>query len=191
MSLFAASALVAVLAQEEEEGHHLIDRTPSWIWPESYEIWFGGFAILFIVGLLYWKAFPALQKGFRARTERIQKEIDDAAAAVASAEQESARIRSAKGDIAAERARILADADRQAEQLVADGRTRLAAEVEDLEAKADAEIAQLAARSGDELRAEIARLAGDAAERVVADSLDDATQQNLIEAFIARAGATR
>jgi F0F1-type ATP synthase membrane subunit b/b' len=39
------------------------------------------------------------------------------------------------------------------------------------------------------LRAEIGGLSGRAAEQLVADLLDDATQQQLIEQFIARVGA--
>ena len=60
----------------------------------------------------------------------------------------------------------------------------------ELEAKADADIVQLGSRTVDEMRAEIARLSALAAERLVEDSLDDATQQRLIEEFIAEVGAT-
>ncbi len=165
-----------------------IDQTHSWIWPEGYEIVAGGIASVLIFGLLWWKAGPVLKAGMAARTARIQKQLDDAAAAKANAEAEAIRIREAKGDIGAERARMLAEADAQAEQLLVDGRARLRAEMADLEAKAVADNAQLASRSGDELRAEIAQLAGAATDRVVADQLDAATQQDLIEKFIARVG---
>ena len=74
--------------------------------------------------------------------------------------------------------------------MLADGRTRLDAEAAELEAKARADIAAGAGRAGDELRGEIARLAGAAADLVVERSLDDATQQQLIEAYIAKVGAT-
>src|SRR4029450_6048297 len=74
--------------------------------------------------------------------------------------------------------------------LLADGRARLDAEVTELEAKADADIVLLGSRTVDEMRAEVARLSPLAAERLVEDSLDDATQQRLIEEFIAEVGAT-
>ena len=54
----------------------------------------------------------------------------------------------------------------------------------------DAEIEAAAGRSGDELAAEIARYSSNAIERVVTDTLDDAAQQDLIEGFIARVGAS-
>ena len=60
----------------------------------------------------------------------------------------------------------------------------------ELEVRADAEIASAADRSADELRAEIARYSSDAVELIAQDALDDATQQELIESFISRVGAS-
>ena len=74
--------------------------------------------------------------------------------------------------------------------LIADGRVRLETEVADLEARAVADIGAAAVRGSDELHAEIARLSGAASERLVGSVLDDATQNELIEAFIAKVGAT-
>ena len=133
---------------------------------------------------------PAVKKSMAARTERIQKELDAAAADKAAAAEEAAGIRQAKGDIEAERARILADAKAQADAVLADGRTRLTQEIADLEAKAMADIASAQGRVGDELRAEIARLSAAAVDHVVTGSLDDATHQELIENFISRVGAS-
>jgi F-type H+-transporting ATPase subunit b len=175
-----------VVASEAATTH-----THSWIWPEGYEIIAGGIASVLVFGLLIWKAGPVLKKGMAARTARIQKQLDDATAAKSNAEAEAARIRQAKGDIGAERARLHAEADATAQQLLIDGRARLAAEASDLEAKAEADAAQLASRSGDQLRVEIGQLAADAAERIVMSQLDDATQQDLIEKFIARVGVGR
>ena len=59
-----------------------------------------------------------------------------------------------------------------------------------LTAKAIADIAAAQSRTGDELRAEIARLSVAAVDHVVTGTLDDATQQQVIENFIARVGAT-
>ena len=98
-------------------------------------------------------------------------------------------IRQAVGDIGAERARLLAEADVHAEALLTDGRARLDAEIADLHAKADADIAALANRGGDELRSEIGHVAAAAADRVVEQTIDAETQQRLIEDFISRVGA--
>lgn len=163
--------------------------THHWLLPETAEIIWGGLASLLIFAALVKFAGPAIKKSMAARTERIQAELDAAAADKAAATSEAAAIRQAKGDIAAERARIMADAQAQAESIVTDGRSRLATEVADLEARSTAEIAAAGSRVGDELRAEIARLSAAAVDHVVTGSLDDATQQDLIENFIARVGA--
>lgn len=165
--------------------------TPKPILPETPEIIWGGLAFLIIFGLIVKFGGPAIKKGLANRTARIQKELDDAAQAKADAATEASQIRAAKGDIAGERARILAEADAQAAAVLEDGRARLDQELRDLEARADAEIAAAGSRAGDELRAEIARLSNAAVDHVVTGSLDDATQQELIESFIARVGAAK
>lgn len=166
-----------------------IDQTHHWLWPEGYELLFGGLASIIIFSLLWWKLLPFARNGLQARTDRVQQEIDSAAEAKASAEAEALQISQAKGDIGAERARLLAEADEQAEALIADGRVRLDREIAELHTKADADIAAALGRGTDELRAEIARLSSAAADRVVEGTLDDATQQRLIEDYIQRVGA--
>jgi F-type H+-transporting ATPase subunit b len=165
-------------------------QTHSWIWPEGYELYFGGAAAITIFGLLFWKVGPLAKKALNDRTARIQAQLDEAAEAKASAEREAADIRQAKGDIGAERQRLLAEADEQAEALLTEGRARLDREVADLEAKAAADISAGAARDVDELRAEIARTASAVSDRVVVETLDDETHQRLIEDFIQRVGAS-
>ncbi len=162
--------------------------THSWFLPETAEIIWGGLASLIIFYALYKFGWPQMKKSFEARTARIQKELDDAAADTTSAASEAAGIRQAKGDIEAERSRIMADAKAQAEVILTDGRSRLVTEVAELEARSVADIAAARGRVGDELRAEISRLSSAAVDHVVSGSLDDATQQELIENFIARVG---
>ena len=164
--------------------------THHWLLPETAEIIYGGLASLIIFYALFKFGGPLVKKSFAARTEKIQKELDAAAADKSAAATEAAGIRAAKGDIAAERARLLSDAETQAAAVLEDGRARLAVEVADVEAKAVTDIASAQGRVGDELRAEIARLSAAAVDHVVTGSLDDATQQELIENFIARVGAS-
>ena len=163
--------------------------THSWLLPEVAEIIYGGLASLLIFFALYKFGWPQMKKSFEARTARIQKELDDAAADKSAAASEAAGIRQAKGDIAAERSRIMDDAATQAEAILTDGRARLVTEVAELESRAQAEIAAARGRVGDELRAEVARLSSAAVDHVVTGTLDDATHQELIENFIARVGA--
>lgn len=164
--------------------------THHWLLPETAEIIYGGLASLIIFYALFKFGGPLIKKSFAARTAKIQGELDAAAADKAAASTEAAGIRAAKGDIATERARLLSDAETQAAAVLEDGRARLTAEVAEVEAKAVTDIATAQSRVGDELRAEIARLSSAAVDHVVTGSLDDATQQELIENFISRVGAS-
>ena len=166
-------------------------QTAHWFFPDRAEWLYGGLAFIIVATMLVKFGLPQAKKGLADRTARIQQQLDDAEADLAAAEAEAANIRAAKGDIAAERQRLLAEADTQAAAVLTDGRTRLAQEMADLEAKSLAEIGAATARVGDELRAEIARLSSAAIDHVVTGSLDDSTQQQLVEDFIARVGAGR
>jgi len=166
-------------------------ESPHWLFPEPAEIIYGGIASVLVIGALVKFALPQFKKALTARTERIQKELDASANDLALAQADASKIRTALGDIASEKARLVADAQAQADALLKEGRARLTAEVADLEAKADADIAAAAARGSDELRTEIGRLAGVATDRALASVLDDAAQQQLIENFIAKVGASR
>lgn len=165
--------------------------THHWLFPEMAEIIYGGIASLIIFAGLYKFGLPAAKKALAARTERIQKEIDNASKARSSAETEATGIRQAIGDISSERARLLAEADQQAAALVAEGRARITVEVAELEARGDADIAAARSRTSDELRSEIAQLASSASQRAVAASLTASTQQELIENFINSVGAAQ
>jgi F-type H+-transporting ATPase subunit b len=176
--------VVAILLAAKDE-----TQTPSKFWPEGYEMLFGIPASIIVFALLWKFAGPVVRKGMSGRTARIQAELDGGETARAEADAEAARIRQAKGDIGAERERLLAEADATAASLLADGRERLSQELVELDARATAEIAAASSRAGDELRAEIARLSAAAVDHVVTGSLDTATQQDLIESFIANVGA--
>jgi F-type H+-transporting ATPase subunit b len=166
-------------------------RSVHWLWPEQAELIYGSIASILIFAALYKFAGPAVAKAMAERTEAIQTNLDDSEAAKAEAEAEAASIRQAAGDIDAERQRLFADADEQADAVLTGGRARLEQEVAELEARADADIAAAAGRVNDELRAEITRLSHAATERLLADGvIDPATQQDLIESFISRVGAS-
>ena len=179
-----------LIAEEEhvvtDSNGDVVTHSP-WL-PETAEIIFGGLASLLIFFALAKFGGPLVKKAMADRTERIQKELDAAAADKAAASTEAAQIRQAKGDIAAERARIIGEAEAQAAAVLEDGRARLRAEAADLEAKADSEIAAAGSRVGDELTAEISRLSCAAVDHVVTGSLDESTHQELIENFINRVG---
>ncbi len=154
-----------------------------------YEVIIGGLATLIVFGILYKFAWPAISASMKARTQRIQDDLDSSAAARTQAEADAAEIRQSLGDIDGERSRLFAEADAEAEALLEEGRKRITIDIEEMEAAAEAESAAAAGRGADDLRADIARYSSSAIEESVTASLDDATQQELIEGFIARVGA--
>ena len=176
--------LSLIAAEDPTQTHH-------WLLPETAEIIYGGLAFVIVASGLWKFALPEIKKALAARSAKIDEQLTNAANTRAAAEAEATGIRQAIGDIASERARILAEADSQAAAILTEGRARIAAEVADLEAKADADIAASRSRSGDELRAEIAQWAAAAASSADAASLTPGTQQDLIEGFINGVGAAR
>ena len=188
MRLVNAILIAAAEEPHRDENGQIV--THHWLFPEQAEIIYGTAASLIIFYLLYRFAGPPVRKGFADRTARVQAELDASAAAVAEADTEAAEIRQAKGDIDEERERLLAAADAEAETLLADGRARLEVDLAELEARAAADLEAAAGRSGDELRSEMIRTAGSVSDDVVIETLDDATQQELIESFIQRVGAS-
>jgi F-type H+-transporting ATPase subunit b len=172
-------------------GGPLTYETHHWLLPETAEIIYGGLASVLVIGALVKFAGPMAKKALVARTERIQGDMDNARNARAKAETEASTIRTALGDINAERSRILAEADAQAAAVLSEGRTRVQAEMVEVEAKAMSDIANATGRVGDELRAEISRLSSIAIERVVASTVNDSVRQDLIEGFISKVGASR
>ncbi len=179
-----------LLAAESVPNDGIGSTSLSPYWAPMKEVIIGGLATLIVFIMLYKYAWPAISKGMKDRTARIQADLDSSAAARTQAEADAAEIRTSLGDVDGERSRLFAEADAQAAALLEDGRLRLAKEIEELEAKAEADIAAAAGRGADDLRADISRYASQAIESSVEASLDDATQQELIESFIARVGAS-
>lgn len=185
LSNVAAGLLGAEVIPNDGKGSTSLDP----IFAPLKEVVIGGLATLIVFALLAKFAWPAISKGMKDRTARIQADLDAAAAARKQAEADAANIRASLGDVDGERNRLFADAEAQATALLSDGRKRLDQEVAELEAKAEADLAALAGRGIDDLRADIARYSSQAIEASVTSSLDDATHQELIESFIARVGA--
>lgn len=185
LNLFAAGMLRAETVPNDGKG----STSLSPYFAPIYEVIIGGLATLIVFALLYKFAWPAIAQAMRDRTARIQGDLDSSAAARTQAEADAAEIRRSLGDVDGERTRLFADADAEAQALLDDGRVRLEQEVAEMEVAAEAELAAAAGRGADDLRAEISRYSSRAIESSVVSSLDDSTQQDLIEGFIARVGS--
>ena len=146
-------------------------------------------AFLLVAGLLWWKGGPAIKGMWNGRIERIANELDSAEAARREAEGSLAAVESDIADADTERARILAEARETAATVKAQIIERAGTDAADLRSRGVADVEAAKAQATSDLQAEIGVLAIGAAEAVVTNSLDDATQNDLIENYINRVGA--
>jgi F-type H+-transporting ATPase subunit b len=151
-------------------------------------IW-GTISFTLVVVLFLWKGLGPVKVMWNGRIDRIRNEVTSAADTRAAAEAKLAEVESNIANAADERQRIIAAARADAQTVKAQIIARAGTDAADLKARglADAEAAKAQATS--DLQAEIGALALGAAEKVVANSLDAATQNQLIDSYIDRVGA--
>lgn len=154
------------------------------------EVIWGSLAFFIVMGLLIWKGGPAIKAGWNGRIERIKDEIDSAEASRTAGESALADVQGRIANADAERQRILGEARQTAEALKAQLVAKANQDAADLKARASADIESAKTQVLADLRAEVAQLALGAAEAVVASNLDPATQNDLIESYISKVGAT-
>jgi F-type H+-transporting ATPase subunit b len=170
-----------LLASEEPNGLHLPSDVNEAIW--------GTIAFFVIVALLVRFAGKPITEAFAARTEQIQNELSEAEAGRAEAEGELEGVRSSVANADQEAERIVAEARTSAESLRAELEARADQEAVDLVKRAKADIEAAKAQTIADVRTEVARLTVGAAEAVVAHNLDQTTQSELIDSYIDQVGA--
>jgi F-type H+-transporting ATPase subunit b len=159
------------------------------IWPELKELYWALAAFLIVFGLLWWKAMPAAKKALSDRTERIAKEIDDAAKASTDADARLNDVQTRIANAENERQRILVEARQTAEALKAQIVARANEDAEGIKARAVTDIESSKQQAIADLQADVAALALGAAEAVIAKNLDAGTQAGLIDSYIDQVGA--
>ena len=170
-----------LLASEEPNGFLLSSDLNEVIW--------GSIAFFIILGLLIKFAGPAIKNGLTSRTERLAKELDDAAAAKAEAQTKLADVQHRIADAGNERQRILDEAATTAASLKAQLQAKADADAAELVARATADVEASKGQALADLQADAAALALGAAEAVVNRNLDAATHTDLIERYITQVGA--
>ena len=171
-----------LLASEEPNGFLLSSDLNEVIW--------GSIAFFIVLGLLIKFGGPAVKSGLGGRTERLAKELDDAAAAKAEAQTKLADVQRRIADAGNERQRILDEAAQTAATLKVQLQAKADQDAAELVARASADVEASKGQALADLQADAASLALGAAEAVVNRNLDTATQTDLIESYIAQVGAT-
>jgi F-type H+-transporting ATPase subunit b len=153
------------------------------------EVIWGGLAFLIVFFLIIWKGGPAIKNMWNGRIDRLRTELDDAEAARVAAEGKLAEVQQRIADADQERARIRTEAQQTATTLARQIAERSDSDSAEIRERARADADNARAQAGADLEAELARVAVGAAESVVQDSLDRATQRELIESYIAKVGS--
>ena len=172
--------MLSIFASEEPNGVHLASDINEVIW--------GSLAFFVLLALVVWKAGPAIKAAFTGRTDRIRSEL--AAAEAERDEAEAALTAKAADvpDVGSEQARIREEAEVTAARLKTDMAAKAQTDAAALVARANADVVTQRSQALADMREEVARLTRDATEAVVTDSLDDASQSDLIDQYISQVG---
>ena len=177
---------IALLAAEE--GEHASNG--YWLPHDINEVIWGSIAFFIVVGVLWWKAGPAIKKAMTDRTARIGGELSAAQTERAEAEAERDRIKAALADSDSEAARIVEEARQTADRLSTELDAKAQVDAATMRERAAADLESTRRQAVADLTSEVSRLALGAAEQVVNNNLDDAAQQQLIEQYISQVGAS-
>ncbi|MEO0587667.1 MAG: hypothetical protein AAF078_08510 [Planctomycetota bacterium] len=156
----------------------------SWIPSDVNEFYWGALAFTVIVILFLAKGLGPVKALFAKQTADVEAELAAAAQAKADAEAELASLQASLGDADAEAAAILEDARTQATKLEADLVAKATSDIAEAKERSQLEIAAQREQALADLRVAVAEQARTAADAVVLNNLDDATQSSLIDDYI-------
>jgi F-type H+-transporting ATPase subunit b len=170
-----------------EGGGEVTSKNP--IVPEPFELIYGIIAFGVLVFLFKKFAFPAVQKGLEARTERIRSDLEQAEKAKSEAEGVLAEYKKQLADARTQSDKIIDDARKQAEAVKNDIVNKANNEAAEIKAKASADIESARTAALASLQSSVAEIAIELAEKVVEKNLDRDTNKRLIDSFIAKVGS--
>lgn len=173
--------LATLLAAEGENG--------LWLPADINEVIWGSIAFFVLVAIMVKFTKKPIGNYFTNRPKKIEDELNAATQARLEAEAERDRIKSALADSASEAERIRREAEEAAAQLRLDIAARAEADIIAARERGEADLAVTRAQTQSDLGQELARLSIGATEDIVSSSLDDATQQQLIDTYIDQLGA--
>jgi len=173
--------LLASATEHAENGFIIPGDTNEVIW--------GTISFTIVVLLFLWKGLGPVKVMWHARIDRIRNEVTSAADTRAAAEAKLAEVESNIANAGAERQRILTEARETAASLKQQIIAKAGSDAADLRTRGASDVEAAKSQATSDLQSEIGLLAVGAAEAVVANNLDAATQAELIESYITRVGA--
>jgi len=159
--------------------------------PATDELIWGAIAFFILFGLLAKVAFPGLRKALQSREDAIRGELERAEQSRLEAESKREEYDKRIADARAEADRIIHEATESVEGIRRERTAKAEEEARQIIEKARADAAQERQRAFADLQRTIADLSIEAARRVLGQELSDPdAQRQLVENFIASAGAT-
>ncbi len=143
-------------------------------------------AFLILLAVLQRFAFPVLTKTLDERQSRIREGMENAERASKRLEEAEREFAKRLEEARTESQRVIASATQAAERLKADIEHQAQQRGREIEQQAIKRIEQQIAQAKAELRAHVADLSIAAAERVIGQSLDTATNRRLVDEFVSQ-----
>jgi F-type H+-transporting ATPase subunit b len=162
--------------EEHEEENPLI--------PEPDELIFGSIAFLVVFVVLARVAFPRLNEAMKARTSKIQGDLEKAERARNEAESALSRYEEQLREARSESGRIIDETRKTAESMRRDLLAKAEDESRQVVERAQEEIRAERDRAFQELRRQVGEISVELAARVVGESLDRDRQLRLVEGYI-------
>jgi F-type H+-transporting ATPase subunit b len=157
--------------------------------PKSNELIWGSISFFIVLFVLYKYGYPSVKKGMDARAERIRSSLADAENAKDEAQTVLQEYRQQLADAKGEASRIIDEARQAADKIRQDLHKKAESEVGEIKRRAQEDITAQANRTMADLQARVALLAVELAEKVVEKNLDEDTNRELIDQYIAKMGS--
>ena len=164
-------------------------QAPNPIIPKGDELFWGTLSFAVLVFVMWKYAFPMVQRTMEERANRIRKDLDDAERLKAEANTILEDYQRQLADARNEANRVIEEARQTADQLRRDLMARAEQDALEMRQRSQEEILAAQQRAMADLRASVKNLVIDLTEKVVERNLDRATNEALIESFIARVGS--
>lgn len=179
-------ATLQILAQDTHTPETTVEESSGidLLLPETSEL-IAGILAFVIIFVFVWKwALPAVSKMLAARQDAITGQLSEAEKTKVEAEELLADYNKQLADARGEGNRIVDEARQSAEAVRAEIVERAEADAQGITRKAREEAAAEKQRAAAEVRTQVADLSLELAQMVVAGSVDEQTQKNLVDRYI-------
>ena len=155
---------------------------------QNAELWVAVGVLLFLVLIAVLGVPSAATKALDARAGKIQSALDEAQSLREEARALLASLQVRRGEVEAQAAQMLAEAQVEAERLAAEAKTRLEEQIVRRTELAHRRIAQAEAQAAVEVKAAAAELAAQITEQVLIRRLDGLSADPLVDRAVADLG---